>query len=440
MKVLVIGGGGREHALAWALSRSGRVRRVFCAPGNAGIAAVAECVPVAAEDGAGLLRFAAGNGVDLTVVGPEAPLVAGVADRFAAAGLAVLGPCGAGAAIEGSKAFAKRFMQRHGIPTARAEVFDDFAAARSHVRAARGPLVVKADGLAAGKGVVVADDAAAALEALEGMMVRGAYGGAGARVVVEERLDGEEASVMALTDGITVLPLPAAQDHKRVFDGDCGPNTGGMGAYAPVPLVDAHLFDWVREHVLQRTVDGLREEGVVYRGVLYAGLMIGCPAPGRHLPPVHVLEFNCRFGDPEAQAVVPLLGVDLVDIAEAVVTGTLSRLRDRPLARPGAACCVVAAAAGYPGPYRSGVPVELPEELTEAPGSDDACIFHAGTRFDGGRVVTAGGRVLGVTGIAADLAGAVRRAYEVMAGVRFDGMHYRRDIAARALHKRPDGR
>lgn len=419
MQVLIVGGGGREHALAYKIAQSPRVGRIYCAPGNAGTAGLAECVDIAATDTAGLVAFARKHSIDLTVVGPETPLVGGLADELRAAGLTVFGPGARGAALEGSKSFAKEIMQRYGIPTAACRVFTSAREARDYLGADGGPWVIKADGLAAGKGVVVTADRDEALRAVEAMMVERVFGAAGDKVLVEECLAGEEVSVLAFTDGETVVPMLAAQDHKRVFDLDAGPNTGGMGAYAPAPVLTRELAARVREEILLPTVRGLAAEGIVFRGVLYAGLMIGPDGP-------KVLEFNVRFGDPEAQPVLMLLESDLVEIMLAVEAG---RLAQTPvLWRDGAAVCVVLASGGYPGPYDTGIPIE---GLADVP--PEVVVFHAGTALDQGRVVTAGGRVLGVTAAGPDIAGACALAYKGVAGLSFAGMHYRRDIGRRAL-------
>ncbi len=419
MKVLVIGGGGREHALVWKISQSPRVRKIYCAPGNAGIAAQAECVDLSAEDVGGLLAFAQAEDVDLTVVGPEAPLAAGIVDVFEAAGLRIFGPGRAAARLEASKVFAKRVMQRYGIPTADGCVFDAPEAARKYVRQLSGPCVVKADGLAAGKGVIVADNYAEAEAAITDIMERKVFGAAGERLLVEERLYGAEASVMALTDGETVLPLLPAQDHKPVLDGDKGPNTGGMGAYAPAPAVTPALLRRIEAEILLPTVRGLAAEGIVYKGVLYAGLMLTPAGP-------RVLEFNVRFGDPETQPLLYLWAGDLIEAVEAVIDG---ELRGVKLAwHPGTAVCVVLAAAGYPGGYRKGDVINGLEDVPR-----DIAVFQAGTARKDGCLVTAGGRVLGVTARGADAREAVERVYAAVGGINFDGMHYRRDIGQKAL-------
>ncbi len=419
MKVLVVGGGGREHALVWKIAQSPRVKEIFCAPGNAGIARQARCVNIGTEDITSLLEFARREGVDLTVVGPEAPLCAGIADAFEGAGLRVFGPSRAAAELEGSKVFAKEIMKKYGIPTARFAVFDDPAAARSYIKEIGAPCVVKADGLAAGKGVIVAASEEEALAAVDTIMVERAFGRAGERVVIEECLEGEEVSVLAFTDGQTVVPMVSSQDHKRVYDGDRGPNTGGMGAYAPAPVYTPEIHRRTLEEILVPAVRAMREEGRPYRGVLYAGLMVTSEGP-------KVLEFNVRFGDPEAQPVLALLESDLVEIMEAVLEERLAGVEIRW--RDGAAVCVVLASGGYPGSYEKG---KVISGLDEVP--PDVLVFHAGTAEAAGRVVTAGGRVLGVTAAAGDIASAVRAAYSVVEKINFEGMHYRRDIAGRAL-------
>ncbi len=420
MKVLVVGGGGREHALVWKLKQSPRLTKIYCAPGNGGIAGDSECVPIRADDLIGLRDFAVREKIDLTVVGPEAPLVSGIVDLFEEAGLRAFGPGARAALLEGSKVFAKETMASYGIPTADFRVFRELAPALRYVRNLDGPCVVKADGLAAGKGVVVADNVAEAETALRLIMEERAFGAAGEAVIVEERLEGEEVSVLAFTDGRTVLPMVASQDHKRAGDGDTGPNTGGMGAYSPPPVYTPSLHQQVCSEVLGPLIKGLARDGIKYRGVIYAGLMI--TAKG-----TYVLEFNCRFGDPEAQAVIPRLRGDLLEVLEAVLSERLSEVElewdDRP------AACVVLASGGYPGAYETG------REIT---GLDlvppDIIVFHAGTRMsDRGSLVTAGGRVLGITALGDTIGDAVRRVYRGVDCVSFEGMHFRRDIAHRAL-------
>lgn len=431
MKVLVIGSGGREHALAWKLSQSSKVSQVLVAPGNGGtahpggdgapIANVA--IPVAAENGfAAVVDLARKEAIDLVVVGPEAPLADGIVDALTAAGLRCFGPTRRAAQLEASKAFAKAFMARHRIPTGRYATFRSYEDARSYLDGVDYDVVVKASGLAAGKGVIVPESREEALQALHQIMVERAFGAAGDEVVIEERLYGQEASVLAFSDGVHVVPMPPAQDHKPVFDGDRGPNTGGMGAYAPAPLVTPELLDEVTHTILQPTVDGLREEGTPYVGVLYAGLMITAEGP-------RVLEFNCRFGDPETQVILPLLDADLVDVMEACLDGRLPDVELRW--RPGAAVTVVAASGGYPGSYRKGLEIRGIEQAEQVPG---VVVFHAGTkRLEDGRLVIDGGRVLNVTALGARLEEAIERAYQAIALIHFEGMHYRRDIGAKAL-------
>jgi phosphoribosylamine--glycine ligase len=421
--VLVIGGGGREHALVWKLKQSPHLGRLYCAPGNGGIAQLAELVPLAADDVEGLAAFAAEQKVGLTIVGPELPLTLGLADRFAAENLRVFAPSAEAARLEGSKAFAKELMRDAGVPTAEFEVFDEPAAAHRHVDRVGAPIVVKADGLAAGKGVYVCEATGEAHAAIDEMMVERRFGAAGERVVVEGMLRGEEASFLALTDGSAVLPLATSQDHKRVFDGDAGPNTGGMGAYSPAPVVTPAVERRVLEEVLLPTVGELRKRGIVYRGVLYAGLMIDRGRPS-------VLEFNVRFGDPECQPLMLRLESDLIEVAEAVIDGRLSELHLAWDPRP--AACVVVAAEGYPGSVRKGDAIEGLEAAARLP---DTVVFHAGTRRDpsSGAFATDGGRVLGVTAIGETIATAVGRAYSGVERIRFRGMHFRHDIGRRAL-------
>jgi phosphoribosylamine--glycine ligase len=421
MDVLVVGGGGREHALAWKLRQSPRIREVFCAPGNGGIGGVATCVPIPADDLPALLAFARERSIGLTVVGPEAPLSAGIVDLFESHGLRVFGASRAAAELEGSKSFAKELMRRHGIPTAEARSFTDPAAARAYVRAAGAPLVVKADGLAAGKGVVICRSVGEADDAIASIMERRAFGAAGARVLIEEFLVGEEASFLAFTDGTNVVAMPSSQDHKAVFDGDQGPNTGGMGAYSPAPVVTPALHEEVMRTVMAPTVRAMAEAGRPYRGVLYAGLMI--TASG-----IRVLEYNARFGDPEAQPILLRMKSDLLPVLEACIDG---RLVTEPIAwHDDPAVCVVLASGGYPGSYPTGRPIS---GLEQAARVDGVVVFHAGTAARDGRIVTTGGRVLGVTARGATLREAVDRAYEAAGKISFDGMHYRRDIAHRAL-------
>jgi len=421
MRVLLVGGGGREHALAWKLAQNRELGRLYAAPGNPGIAEAAECVPIRADAIADLGAFAARERIDLTVVGPELPLTLGLADHFAERGLVVFGPSRAAAELEGSKVFAKQLFARYGIPTARFDVFDDPAKARDFARSLGGRAVVKADGLAAGKGAIVCRDLAAAERAIGDMLERRVFGEAGARVVVEELLEGEELSFFALTDGERICPLAAAQDHKAVFDDDRGPNTGGMGAYSPPPVLDATLARRILDGVIRPTVRAMAAEGRPYRGVLFAGLMLTAEGP-------KVLEYNVRHGDPECQTLVVRLAADLLPICRAVAEG--QGLPETVAWRPEAAVCVVLASAGYPGSYPTGQPIAGLEAAGARPG---VTVFHAGTARRDGRLVTAGGRVLGVTALGADIPAAIRAAYEAVGDIHFEGMHYRRDIGRRAL-------
>ncbi|GKS58736.1 phosphoribosylamine--glycine ligase [Nitrospira sp.] len=421
MKVLVVGSGGREHTIAWKLAQSPRVSQVYCAPGNGGIAAHATCVPLPADDVAGLQAFVQREGIDLTVVGPEAPLAAGIVDEFRKAKLKIFGPTRAAAQVEASKIFTKELLRATGVATARAASFDRLEAALEYLQANRAPIVIKADGLAQGKGVVVATTDAQAEEAVRDVLEKHVFGSAGARVLIEEFLDGEELTVMAFTDGKTVIPLIPAQDHKRVGDGDEGPNTGGMGAYAPAPLGNRDLLDRVTRTVLHPTVAALSRMGRPFQGVLYAGLMVVNGTP-------YVLEFNARMGDPETQAVLPLLKTDLLDIVEAVVEHRLDQIQVEW--HPGAAVCVVMTAPGYPGTYPSGAPIRgLP--LMGAAGA--VTVFHAGTKQRDTELVTSGGRVLGVTAVGTSIADARERVYHAVRGIHFEGCHFRTDIALRAL-------
>ena len=422
MRILVIGGGGREHALVWKLAQSPRVEKIYCAPGNPGIGEIAECVNISVDNIKALCGFAREHNVDLTVVGPEKPLTDGIVDYFTAQGLKIFGPTQEAAQLEGSKTFAKERMQEYKIPTADFAVFSSAVEAKAYIEKLGKSIVVKADGLAAGKGVVVAETPAEALAAIDEIMLKKVHGDAGSQVVLEERLIGEEASLLAFTDGTTVIPMVAAQDHKRVGDGDHGPNTGGMGAYAPAPVVTPELLQQIQETILQPMVDGLRKDGILYQGCLYAGLMITEDGP-------KVIEFNARFGDPETQVVLPLLDGDLAAILEACVDGTLAQCKIKW--RDSAAVCVVVAAGGYPGDYRKG---DVISGLSAAEGKD-AVVFHAGTSIAGEDVVTHGGRVLGVTAVAKNIAAAVDKVYPAVEQIKFTGMQYRKDIAHRALKR-----
>jgi phosphoribosylamine--glycine ligase len=421
MRVLVVGSGGREHTLCWKLNQSPRVSRIYCAPGNAGAETVAECVPVDVMDIPGLVNLAIQKEVELVVVGPEAPLTAGLVDELTAAGIPAFGPDKAAARLEGSKVFAKGLMEKYGIPTAASRTFAEAAPALRYLDSLTPPVVVKADGLAAGKGVVVAGTLAEAREAVNRIMVQREFGAAGDRVIIEEFLAGEEVSVLAFTDGETVIPMASSQDHKAAFDGDTGPNTGGMGAYSPAPVLTPELLARVEKEILHPTIAGLRSEGITFRGVLYAGLMITARGP-------KVLEYNARFGDPECQVVLPRMESDLCEVMLDVVH---NRLAGRKLSwTQDHAACVVMASGGYPGPYGKG---RIIEGLSDANAVEGVYVFHAGTARKGDRIVTAGGRVLGVTARGETLAVALERAYTAAARISFEGAHYRRDIGHRAL-------
>ncbi len=424
MKILVVGGGGREHALAWKAARSPLVDHVFVAPGNAGTAAEPRCenVPIDAADIAALAGFAAGNGIGLTIVGPEVPLVAGIVDEFSRRGLRCFGPTAACARLEGSKAFSKTFCARHGIPTAAWGDFSDAEAACGYIRAQGAPIVVKADGLAAGKGVVVATTVAEAEAAAREMLSGNRFGDAGARVVVEEFLAGEEASFIAMIDGEHILPLASSQDHKARDDGDRGPNTGGMGAYSPAPVVDAALHARIMREVMAPTVAGLAADGTPYTGFLYAGIMVAADGAPK------VLEFNCRFGDPETQPILLRMQSDLVELCLAALDGRLDAMRCEWDRR--AALGVVLAAAGYPDAYRKDDPIS---GLDADVGLDDAKIFHAGTRLQDGQVVTSGGRVLCAVALGESVEIAQRKAYALADRIHWSGAFCRRDIGWRAL-------
>ena len=421
MNVLVVGGGGREHAIAWKLTQDDSVSRVVCCPGNPGMATLAKCLPVRTDDAAGLESVASEEKCDIVVFGPEEPLVRGSADLLRQAGLTVFGPSRAASRLEGSKVFAKLFMQRHGIPSAAFEVFDQYDKAQAFLTGRNGAVVIKADGLAKGKGVVVCDSRESGLAALREMMVGRQFGDSGSRVVIEERLEGQEVSVMAVCDGRRHLLLPFSQDHKRALDGDLGPNTGGMGAYCPVPFVESSLMDEIESVVVRPTLEGMGAEGAPYTGVLYAGIML--TAAG-----LRVLEFNCRFGDPEAQVVLPSADVRLGETLMAAAKGELPGSGRADTRRHSA--CVVLASGGYPGEYETGLDITGLDKLTA---EREVLVFHAGTRHEAGRTVTAGGRVLGVTGTGSTLEAAVGRAYEAVRSVNFRDMHFRRDIGARAL-------
>jgi phosphoribosylamine--glycine ligase len=422
MKILVVGGGGREHALVWKIAQSPRVQDIYCAPGNAGMQGLAECVEIDSEDVSGLLNFAKKKEIDLTVVGPEAPLVAGIVDRFQEAGLKVFGPTKKAAELEGSKDYSKRVMRRHAIPTADFNVFDSLERANGFLDTSKLPIVVKADGLAAGKGVIICHTREEASEAVRVIMQERAFGDAGNRVVIEEFMTGQEASVLMFVDRNTISPMPAAQDHKPIGEGDTGPNTGGMGAYSPTKIVHKRLDAQIEREILIPIVHAMNREDRPYSGVLYAGLMLTNEG-------AKVLEFNCRFGDPETQPLLMRMKSDIVDILEAVAVQKLEDVPpiewdDRP------AVCVVLASGGYPNSYAKGYPIT---GLEEANAMEDVVVFHAGTRMRGSNVITSGGRVLGVTALGDTLEHAITRCYEAVGKIHFEGMTFRSDIAAKAL-------
>ena len=421
MKVLLVGGGGREHALAWKLAQSPRLTRLYAAPGNPGIAAHADCVPVRDTDLDELVALARRERVELAVIGPEVPLSLGLRDRLSDAGVPVFGPSQSAARLESSKAFAKDLMARYGIPTARFRVFQDADAAKRFCRELGAPLVIKADGLAAGKGAMVCATLPEADAAIRLCLDEDAFGAAGRTVVVEEFMTGEEASFFVITDGASALPLPAAQDHKAIFDDDRGPNTGGMGAYTPAPVMDEAMTGRVMEEIVTPTLAAMAKEGAPYAGVLFVGLMIGPDGP-------RVVEFNCRFGDPECQAILPRLDEDILPVFETVASG-----RGLPASlrwRREASVCVVLASPGYPGTPRAGLPIEGVEAAAALPGVN---VFHAGTALRDGALLTAGGRVLGVQTLGGDIRAAIERAYDAVGRIRFEGMQFRHDIGRRAL-------
>ena len=437
MKILVVGSGGREHAIAWRLAQDAEGHRIFCAPGNAGTAAVAENVPVGAEDVAGIVAWAKAERPDLVVVGPEAPLVAGLVDALQAEGIAAFGPVAAGARMEGSKTFAKEVMSAAGVPTGKAETFTDPAAAKTALDGFGLPVVIKADGLAAGKGVVVAETREAAETAIDEMLVGGKFGASGAEVLIEEFLHGEECSILALVDGERAVLLPSSQDHKRVFDGDTGPNTGGMGAYSPAPVITSDRLPEIRDRIILPVVRELRRRGIVYRGVLYAGLMVNDENSNPHGPTaksgsaINVVEFNARFGDPETEAVLPRLGGSFATALLHAATGCLED--SDVVVRDECAATVIIASGGYPGSYAKGKEIQFKDEGKR--GEGNVIVFHCGTKVDGGRVVTSGGRVLSVTGVGPTLREAVDAAYAGVDGISFDGAFCRRDIAHRAFSR-----
>ena len=421
MKILVIGSGGREHALVWKIKQSKKVSKVYCAPGNAGIGRIAQCVNISATDVKALVDFALETKIDLTVVGPESSLVEGVVDIFEENGLRIFGPSKRAAILEGSKVFTKEFLARHHIPSASFKVFKDRKKAKKYIDSCGAPIVVKADGLAAGKGVIVAGTVKEAKKAVDLIMKEKAFGSAGEKVVVEACLTGEEASFIAFTDGKTILPLPTSQDHKAIYENDEGPNTGGMGAYSPAPIVTPEIADFVMNKVMLPTVRGLEEEGRPYKGMLYAGLMID----GEE---INVLEFNCRFGDPEAQPLLMRLKSDIIDIFDAAIDGRLNRVEMKIDPRP--TVCVVMASGGYPGSYAKG---KIIKGITNAQAINGVEVFHAGTARKNSRIVTNGGRVLGITAVGNTLQNAIKKCYQAVDRISWTNCYFRRDIGGKAL-------
>ena len=430
MKILVIGSGGREHAIIWKLRQSTPLPEIYCAPGNGGISRDARIVNIQSDDIKGLLDFAVKEKIDLTITGPEAPLAQGIVDRFMRKGLSIFGPTKELALLESSKAYAKEAMRKFNIPTAGFEIFDSADKAidftnRPRLFAAHYPVVVKADGLAAGKGVVICKDRKETQSAIEDMMVRKIFGKAGERVVIEEHLEGEEASMLVVCDGMNFTALASAQDHKRVFDRDKGPNTGGMGAYSPAPVVTQDMYKRVINEVIKPLITGLAQENKFYKGILYAGIMVTKQGP-------KVLEFNVRFGDPETQAILPRLKTDLADLCFASIEDKVDRLKLEWKEK--SSICVVLASGGYPGDYKKGFEISGLEEAGALAGAD-AHIFHAGTEFRNNKFFTSGGRVLNVVGLGDDIRQAVEKTYKVVSKIKFEKMHYRKDIAHRALER-----
>ncbi len=417
MKILVIGGGGREHAIVWKLSQSKVVDKIYCIPGNAGISEVAECLEIESKDISALLDFVKYEWIDLTVVGPEDPLAKGIVDVFQKEGRRIIGPTQAGAQIESSKVFAKDFMKRHKIPTAEYKIFTSYTHAEEYIRLKGTPIVIKADGLAAGKGVFVCQNYDEAVDALRIIMKEKVFGSAGDKVVIEECLKGQEVSYLVFTDGKSIVPMVTSKDHKRLLDNDEGPNTGGMGTFSPNPAVTPELEQEILETVIKPTIKGLKSEGIIYKGILYSGLMIVNGKP-------YVLEFNCRFGDPETQVILPRLETDIIDIFMAISEQRLSKVNVKWSDK--ASLCVILASEGYPGKYRKGLPIT---GLEMVKGLKDVIVFHAGTKFnEEGAIVTSGGRVLGVTALGNDLQEARQKAYSAVGLINFEGMQYRKDI------------
>ena len=422
MRILVIGSGGREHALAWKISQSKLCNKLFCAPGNGGIAQSAEIIDIKADDVAGLLNFAKKEKIDLTVVGPEKSLALGIVDEFTKSGLKIFGPNKRAAKLEASKVFSKELMAKYKVPTADFKVFDSPDAAKKYIEVNGAPCVVKADGLAAGKGVVVAKTVEEAKDAVTSIMQDKVFGDAGKKIIIEECLVGQEASILVITDSQEVVALASAQDHKRIFDQDQGANTGGMGAYSPAPIVTADILKEVMDKIIYQVIDGVAKEGIDYRGVLYAGIMLTKEGP-------QALEFNVRFGDPETQAILPRLKSDLVEVMLATSVGKLSKIGVLEWDRR-ACVCVVCAARGYPGNYSQGQEIGGLEDVAKL---EDVVVFHAGTKKIGDKILTSGGRILGVTGLGSTIKKAIDKTYSAVEKIKFEGMHYRKDIGKKAL-------
>jgi len=421
MKVLIVGGGGREHAIAWKISQSPKVSRLYCAPGNGGIASLAQCVPIKAMDIEGIVEFAKSEGIDLVVVAPDDPLAAGMVDALESAGIRAFGPNKAAAEIESSKVFSKNLMKKYGIPTAAYEVFENDSDALDYLRTCSYPTVIKADGLALGKGVIIANDFEEAQDAVRSIMSDKIFGNAGNRVVIEEFLTGTEVSILAFTDGETLVPMISSQDHKRAMDDDMGPNTGGMGTFSPSRIYTEEVNEWCMKNIFMPTIEAMRKEGRRFKGVLYFGLILTSDGP-------KVLEYNARFGDPETQVVLPHLKTDIIDIFEAIIDERLSDINIEWENR--SAVCVILASGGYPGKYRTGLEITGIEEAEKDP---SVTVFHAGTKLEAGKYYTAGGRVLGVTAVADTIDDARAKAYAAVGKINFEGMHYRKDIGIKKM-------
>ncbi|MFQ5455547.1 MAG: phosphoribosylamine--glycine ligase [Nitrospirota bacterium] len=423
MKILMIGSGGREHTLIWKISLNPMIEKIYCANGNGGISQLAECIDIRPDEIDSLLSFAKDNSIDITVAGPELPLTLGIVDRFEEEGMRIFGPSKKAVEIESSKAFAKELMKKYNIPTGDADIFTSEDKAIAYIREKAFPIVIKADGLAAGKGVIIAYSQQEAIETVRSIMGEKIFGDAGQKIVIEEYIDGEEATFMAFTDGDTVIPMVSSQDHKRVYDGDKGPNTGGMGAYSPAPVITEELEKRIMDEIIVPIINGLSREERKYKGVIYAGLMIKGDA-------IKVLEFNARFGDPEAQVILPRLKTDIIEIMEAIIEERLKEIEIKW--REDSTICIVMSSAGYPGRYTKGKTITGIEDIQM---EKDIIVFHAGTALKEGKFITDGGRVLGITATGSDLRDAIEKGYHAAGKIRFDGMHFRRDIGVKGLCK-----